>query len=159
MIGNKIKELRLKRGLTQKELGLAVGFNKVGADVRIAQYESNSRAPKEDVVKKIAEVLKVNPDYLLAPFPLDAKQFFHILLSMDLKNNARFHIEDYVNMNGDADKEASVHIPSLDIALKHWSHVKKAFERGEITEDEYYEWKVNWPDSALKWMEEGATNE
>lgn len=158
MIGNKIRELRIKRGLTQKELGLAVGFNKAGADVRIAQYESNSRAPKEDVIKKIAEVLNVNSDYLSAPLPKDGMELFHILLSMDTKNNARFHIEDFININGDADKEASVHIPSLNIALKNWALVKKALERGEITEEQYYEWKINYPESAKQWFKDNDKN-
>ena len=32
--------------MTQKELGLAVGFEEKGADNRIAQYETNYRVPK-----------------------------------------------------------------------------------------------------------------
>ena len=36
--GRKLKHLRQKNHLTQKELGIAVGFPDSCADVRIAQY-------------------------------------------------------------------------------------------------------------------------
>ena len=39
-VGEKIKKIRTFRGMTQKELGLAIGFEEKGADNRIAQYET-----------------------------------------------------------------------------------------------------------------------
>ena len=45
--GRKLKHLRQKNHLTQKELGIAVGFPDSCADVRIAQYEGDVRTPKE----------------------------------------------------------------------------------------------------------------
>ena len=47
--GRKLKHLRQKNHLTQKELGMAVGFPDSCADVRIAQYEGDVRTPKEDL--------------------------------------------------------------------------------------------------------------
>lgn len=47
-IGERIKELRKLRGLTQKQLGIAVDFDEKNADIRIAQYESGTRTPKAD---------------------------------------------------------------------------------------------------------------
>ena len=35
-IGDKIKKIRIKREMTQKELGLAIGFNERTADIRMA---------------------------------------------------------------------------------------------------------------------------
>ena len=52
--GRKLKHLRQKNHLTQKELGMAVGFPDSCADVRIAQYESDVRTPKEDLMKLFA---------------------------------------------------------------------------------------------------------
>lgn len=51
-VGDRIKRVRKLRSLTQKELGLAVGFEENTADVRIAQYETGTRTPKEDMLKK-----------------------------------------------------------------------------------------------------------
>src|SRR5699024_5531963 len=60
-VGDKIKKIRTFRGMTQKELGIAIGLDEKGADNRIAQYETNYRVPKKELLDKMAEVLHVNP--------------------------------------------------------------------------------------------------
>ena len=44
--GKRIRRYRILCGMTQKALGMAVGFPPETADVRIAQYESGARTPK-----------------------------------------------------------------------------------------------------------------
>lgn len=66
-IGNNIKALRIQDGMTQKELGLALGFSENAAGVRIAQYESGVRTPKKDLLAKIAYYFMVEPAVLTAP--------------------------------------------------------------------------------------------
>ena len=39
--GRKLKHLRQKNHLTQKELGIALGFPEDSADIRIAQYAND----------------------------------------------------------------------------------------------------------------------
>ena len=39
----------------QKQLGMAVGFDEKSADVRIAQYESGTRTPKQALVEQLDE--------------------------------------------------------------------------------------------------------
>ena len=51
-VGDRIKRARNLRGMTQKELGIAIGFEEKSADIRIAQYESNTRTPKEELLRK-----------------------------------------------------------------------------------------------------------
>ncbi len=48
-IGERIHFFRLLRGMTQKYLGMALGFPEKSADVRLAQYETGSRSPKADL--------------------------------------------------------------------------------------------------------------
>ena len=48
-IGERIRFFRNLRGMTQKLLGIQVGFPEKTADIRIAQYESGTRTPKEDL--------------------------------------------------------------------------------------------------------------
>ena len=38
-MGMRIRHFRILRGMTQKALGIAVGFPQYSADVRIAQYD------------------------------------------------------------------------------------------------------------------------
>ncbi len=49
-IGDRIKKARVFRGMTQKELGIAVGFNEKNADIRIAQYEGNTHGGLSQVL-------------------------------------------------------------------------------------------------------------
>ena len=65
----KILYLRKQQHMTQKQLGLAVGFSESTADVRIAQYESGARAPKAQLIHRIASVLEVDPIVLSVDIP------------------------------------------------------------------------------------------
>ena len=56
-IGERIHFFRTMRGMTQKYLGMALGFPEKSADVRLAQYENGSRTPKADVTAALAQVL------------------------------------------------------------------------------------------------------
>ena len=66
-IGERIHFFRLLRGMTQKYLGMALGFPEKSADVRLAQYESGTRSPKAELTKALAEVLDVSPLALSVP--------------------------------------------------------------------------------------------
>ena len=68
-VGKKIQYLRKQQHMTQKQLGSAVGFSESTADVRIAQYESGARAPKAQLIHRIASVLEVDPIVLSVDIP------------------------------------------------------------------------------------------
>lgn len=59
--GSKLKELRIRSGLTQKQLGEQIGVTKSV----ISFYEHNDRTPSPDVLIKITSVFHVTSDYLL----------------------------------------------------------------------------------------------
>ena len=82
-VGDRIKRVRQFRGLTQKELGKLVGFDEKTADIRIAQYESNTRKPKEDLLIKIAEALDVNFRSLYEPYNYAAEDVMFTLFDLD----------------------------------------------------------------------------
>ena len=44
--GENIKRIRNIRGMTQKELGIAIGIGEESASPRMAQYETGNRLPK-----------------------------------------------------------------------------------------------------------------
>ena len=69
--------------MTQKELGIAVGFDEKSADIRIAQYESNTRTPKEDLLRKLAEALDVNYRSLYEPTLYAAEDIMYTLFELD----------------------------------------------------------------------------
>ena len=60
-LGSRLKSIRLKRGLTQKELAAKISKS-VSA---VSSYESNAQLPPLDVLESIALTLNVSIDYLI----------------------------------------------------------------------------------------------
>ena len=48
--GRKLNHLRQKNHLTQKELGIALGFPEDSTDIRITQYEATTRKPLDEIL-------------------------------------------------------------------------------------------------------------
>ncbi len=59
--GEKLKNLRLERGLSQTETGALLGVDRS----TISQYELGGRLPSYDILIKIANTFHVSADYLL----------------------------------------------------------------------------------------------
>ena len=62
--GKRLKDARLKKGMTQEELASAVGVSK-GA---IGNYESEVSSPKEPILIKLMKVLGIDANYLYQDF-------------------------------------------------------------------------------------------
>ena len=73
--GRKLKHLRQKNHLTQKELGMAMGFPEDSADIRIAQYESDVRTPREDLMKIFASTLGVPVELFTVPVLSEPREY------------------------------------------------------------------------------------
>ena len=98
--GDRLKELRLSRKLTQKELGDIFNIS----DRVIGYYESNNRFPKDqDTLVNIAEYFNVSIDYLLGKSSnpeltveeeIDvAKKFEELKQSLENTDELMFHGE------------------------------------------------------------------
>lgn len=61
MIGRRVRELRIKKGLSQQELGNIIGVTKVS----VCGYESGTRIPNLEKLAKLADALETTTDYLL----------------------------------------------------------------------------------------------
>ncbi len=59
--GNRLKECRIKKGLTQDELGSLVGVGKSA----ICCYEKETRNPSLETILEFMTILGVSSDYLL----------------------------------------------------------------------------------------------
>ena len=60
MMKNRIKELRLKAGLTQEQLAKEVEITRQA----ISQYEKTNRQPKVEIAQKLADYFNVSVPYL-----------------------------------------------------------------------------------------------
>lgn len=63
--GKRLREARLRAGLTQDALGVAIGLDEGPACIRISRYESGVHNPSLDVVWQLAEALQVPPAFLV----------------------------------------------------------------------------------------------
>lgn len=150
-IGERIRFIRNLRGMTQKYLGIQVGFPEKTADIRMAQYESGTRTPKADLTNTLAEVLEVSQQALSVPDIESEQGLMHTL----------FALEDLYGLKVElVDGEAVLHIeskgtehPDTAELISAWAEQSAKYKAGEITKDEYDRWRYNYPkyDTTGKW--------
>ena len=81
--GERIRFFRTLRGMTQKYLGMLLGFPPTSADVRMAQYESEDRTPKADLTAQMAEALDVSPRAIAVPDIDSMDGLMHTLFALE----------------------------------------------------------------------------
>ncbi|EAU0668422.1 helix-turn-helix transcriptional regulator [Salmonella enterica] len=62
----RLKQARLASGLSQKRLGIAAGIDEFVASTRINRYEKGVHEPGTEIVRNLAEVLRVPLAYFYA---------------------------------------------------------------------------------------------
>ena len=143
-IGERIRTIRNQRGMTQKGLGMAIGFDEKTADVRIAQYESGTRTPKEKLTADIAAALEVDPRALDVPDIDNYVGLAHTLFV--LEELYGLYISD---IDGELclrlDKSRGMTYVNMFDIFDAWRRVAKKLGNGEITREEYDAWRYNYP--------------
>lgn len=66
VIGKRLKEARLRAGLSQERLGLEAGLEPESASARMNRYETGARAPDLELMERIGSVLGVPAAYFYA---------------------------------------------------------------------------------------------
>jgi len=65
-LGKRLKEARLKRGLSQEQLGLLAGLEIESASARMNRYERETRVPSLELMERIGSVLDLPLTYFYA---------------------------------------------------------------------------------------------
>ncbi len=63
MLIQRLKEARLRAGLSQEKLGLLAGIDEASASARMNQYEKGKHTPDFEMMCKFAKILKVPENY------------------------------------------------------------------------------------------------
>ncbi len=143
-IGERIRFIRNLRGMTQKYLGMAVGFDEKTADVRMAQYESGTRTPKAELTDVLASALEVSPLALNVP---DIDSYYGLMHTL-------FAIEDLYGLQiGEIDGEVCIRLDKsrgtsylrMFDMLHAWQQEAEKLKRGEITKEDYDTWRYTYP--------------
>ena len=144
-IGERIHFFRLLRGMTQKYLGMAVGFPEKSADVRLAQYETGSRTPKADLTAALAQVLDVSPHALSVPDIDSYVGLMHTLFVLEDNYGLKVRkIDGEVCLTVDVRKNKDA--ARLHEMLSSWREQAAKLEAGEISQEEYDRWRYHYPE-------------
>ena len=142
-IGERIRFFRNMKGITQKYLGMVVGFPERSADVRMAQYEAEARIPKFDLLKEMAGILSVSTHALNVP---DIDSYIGLMHTF-------FALEDMYGLKiKDIDGELCLCLDrnnpsylSMFDMFHAWQEQAEKLKSGEITQEEYDQWRYNYP--------------
>ena len=151
-IGERIRFIRNLRGMTQKYLGTQVGLPEKTADIRMAQYESGTRTPKEDLTYALANALDVSPHALNVPDIDSYLGLIHTLFALEDLYGLTIEVRDgevLFRVNPRKGKDAA-HLSEM---VCDWAPVAEKFRAGEISKDDYDKWRYNYPkfDSKKIW--------
>lgn len=151
-IGERIRFLRNLRGMTQKYLGMTVGFPEKTADVRMAQYESGTRTPKADLTSALAHTLDVSPQALDVPHIDSDIGLMHTLFALeDLRGLKISEADGEICLR--LDKSRGRAYDDMMKMLTAWREQAAKLEAGEITKEEYDQWRYHYPafDTTQRW--------
>ncbi|MBR3395595.1 MAG: helix-turn-helix transcriptional regulator [Firmicutes bacterium] len=151
-IGERIRFIRNLRGMTQKYLGTQVGLPEKTADIRMAQYESGTRTPKEDLTYALANALDVSPHALNVPDIDSYLGLIHTLFALEDLYGLTIEKRDgevLFRVNPRKGEDAA-HLSEM---VCDWALVAEKFRAGEISKDDYDKWRYNYPkfDSKKIW--------
>lgn len=155
--GERLRELRKEKGLSQDEFAKMLGTSKQ----ILSRYELGQRSPKIEQVSKYAEKLKVSVDYLLGDSEAEAmygemcgelqgKPFYEIF--RDITVEMGLNISDIVRITGLTDKQVRTIIirrmkdaplpiamqlsETLNVPLEVWAG-GKAYTPSELSANAY----------------------
>ena len=123
-----------------------LGFHGKSSDVRMAQYESEARIPKQELIKEMAGLLEVDTKALTVP---NIDNYFGLMHTF-------FALEDMYGLTiGENDGSICLSLDpavtkshsALDDCLRSWLRQKEKLAQGEITKEQYDEWRYQYPKS------------
>ncbi len=82
MIIKRLKEARLRAGLSQYKLGVLAGIDEASSSARMNQYEKGKHQPDQDTARRIAQVL----DLPLAYFYAEDDELAAVILAFHKKS-------------------------------------------------------------------------
>lgn len=110
----------------------------------IAQYEKGARSPKEKYLNALADIFEASPHALTVP---DIDSYVGLIHTL-------FALEDLYGLHiGEIDGELCLRLDktngttylSMSDMFREWQEQSAKLESGEITKEEYDQWRYNYP--------------
>lgn len=135
-LGVRIKYYRQQNGLTQKQLGEAVGV----VESAIRNYELGKRTPDIPTLQNIALELGVDFYTLYNPYHFDPSASIHALFQMQ----ALYGLEP-AEVDGEIILKISKKESELQSYLEYWYNALKSLKENRISEQDYNDWMDAFP--------------
>ena len=145
--GKRLRFFRTRKGLTQKQVGEAAGFKGNTSEVRMAQYETEARTPKEPLIQQLSEMYGVSPRAIKVPDIDSELGLMHTLFALEDMYGFRIANIDGALCLRPANT-GSVSITMFDLFSKWYEQTEKV-HKGEITKEEYDSWRYNFSEADL----------
>lgn len=88
-VGRRLREARMRKGISQKQLGILAGIDQFSSSARINQYERDKHVPDFSTSKRLADKLGISVTYLYAE---DDQLAEIIRLFHELSNRGKKHL-------------------------------------------------------------------
>lgn len=135
--GARLEYIRILRHMSADDVAEYFGFGGKDPHKTFNNYENNYREPSEERLKEIAELYEVSVNAIKKydfNNPIDAiynlmwleEEFPYYELNLDC---SKFKVTSY-NLN-------------VQKGIKEWKKMREKRESGEISDEEYLEWKLN----------------
>ena len=148
-IGERIHFFRRMRGMTQKYLGMLLGFPERSADVRMAQYETGSRTPKADLTRALADAFGISPNALTIPDIDTDIGLMHTFFALeDLRGLTVGKLDGEICLR--LDKSKGTTYLSMFEMLSTWAEQAEKLKTGEITKEDYDRWRYTYPEMEVQ---------
>ena len=135
---------RNRIGMTQKELGIKLGFSERTAVIRVGQYETEKRKPKQDMVDQLARIFDVASESISVPEIDNYSGLMHTLFTLEDRYGLTV-----TTLDGQVCLKQDINHPNYDISLAEdlmaWRDKKDKLTSGSILVAEYDHWRYNYP--------------
>ena len=140
-IGERIKHYRKAKGLTQAQVAKAVGIS----EAAIRHYEHNIRTPNSTQLAAIADALEINPAAISDYGIHTERDAIEILFRLEEMAGLKPSETDgkIVLVAGQQQTHSQI-----SYALISWGEMRDKLDSGEITYEEYDEWKASFGNGA-----------
>ena len=114
--------------------------------IRMAQYESGSRTPKADLTNNLANVFGISTSALTVPDIDSYNGLMHTLFTLeDLYGFRIGKLDDELCIL--LDKGMGTNYLTMFDMFSAWQEQSEKLKNGEISKEEYDNWRYNYPES------------
>ena len=145
--GKRLRFFRIRKGFTQKQVGEAVGFKGNTSEVRMAQYETEARTPKEPLIRQLSEMYGVSPRAIKVPDIDSELGLMHTLFALEDMYGFRIaEIDGALCLRPPGTGKESVTMFEL---FSQWYAQAEKLHTGQLSQEEYDTWRYNYSNEDL----------